>query len=84
MTQLHLPMAFFVMLAAVLLASALFVGYATAGSKRRSLIHVVGFVVLHVLVFAVIFDLEYPRAGLLREETFDQALVDLRQTMTDQ
>jgi hypothetical protein len=33
-----------------------------------------------VAVF-VILDIEYPRAGLIRVDTFDQVLVELRQSM---
>jgi hypothetical protein len=79
-SQMHSPPIVYVMLVVVLLTSALYVGYGTSGS-RWSWVHVLGFVLLHTLVFGVIRDLEFPRIGFLREESFDQALVDLRRTI---
>jgi hypothetical protein len=77
-TQMHPPAAVFAMLVLVLIGSALYIGYATAGSRPVSWIHLIGFVLLHAVVFAVILDLEYPRVGFLRESSFDQTLIDLR------
>ena len=50
-------------------------------SKTRSWVHIVGFAgILAVTVF-VIMDMEYPRLGMIRVDSFDQVLVDLRQSM---
>jgi hypothetical protein len=76
-SSMHPPMTIFAMLVMVLLASAAYVGYSMAG-QRISWPHTLGFVILTVFVFSVILDLEYPRLGFLREESFDRALVDLR------
>ena len=52
-----------------------------SGSKTRSWVHIVGFAGILALTVYVILDLEHPRLGLFRLDTFDQVLVDLRQTM---
>ena len=44
-------------------------------------IHMVGFAAVMAGAVNVIIDLEYPRMGLIRVDTFDQALVDLRAGM---
>jgi hypothetical protein len=36
---------------------------------------------MKAFVFCAILDLEFPRAGFLREEPFDQARLDLRKAM---
>jgi hypothetical protein len=40
-----------------------------------------GFALVIAVAVFVILDIEYPRAGLIRIDTFDQALIDLRQSM---
>jgi hypothetical protein len=80
LSQLHPPMVIFIMLVVVLLANSLYAGYGVAGTQG-SLIHIVGLLFMKAFVFCVILDLEFPRAGFLREEAFDEALVDLRNSM---
>ena len=52
-----------------------------ATGQHRSWLHILGFTVITVVVAYVVLDIEYPRAGLIRLETADQVLVDLRQSM---
>ena len=52
-----------------------------AGRKTRSWIHIIGFVVTMASVIYLIFELEYPRLGLVRIDPTDQLLVDLRKNM---
>jgi hypothetical protein len=79
--QMHPPMIIFVMLFALALVSALLSGYAMAGKKSRSWLHILCFALAITVTVYVILDLEYPRVGLIRENAFDQALVELRETM---
>jgi hypothetical protein len=79
--QMHPPNVVFAMLAVAALASALLAGYGMAGGKWRSWIHIFGFAAIMAVTMYVIFDIEYPRLGLIRVDAFDQALVDLRQSM---
>jgi hypothetical protein len=50
-------------------------------AKQRNWIHVVGFACVLALVVYVILDMEYPRMGLIRVTAFDQAMVQLRESM---
>jgi hypothetical protein len=79
--RMHPPTIIFGMLGFVALACALFAGYAMAGSKSRSLVHSVGFVIILTLTVYVILDLEFPRMGLIRVDAMDKVLADLRESM---
>ena len=77
----HPPKIVFIMLAFVACAAAFMAGHGMSGSKQRSWVHSVGFAaILSVTVF-VIMDMEFPRLGLIRVDSFDQVLVDLRHSM---
>ena len=78
--RMHPPTIIFVMLAAVSVAGALLAGYAMAVAGR-SWLHTVAFVAVMAVTVWVIIDLEYPRAGFIRLDSFDQAMVDVRQSM---
>ena len=80
-TRMHPPLVIYAMLFGLALVGALLAGYGMAGSKGRNWIHMVGFAVVMAGAVNVIIDLEYPRLGLIRVDTFDQALVDLRAGM---
>jgi hypothetical protein len=80
-TQMHPPMIIFVMLFVLALVSALLSGYAMAGNKSRSWLHIVCFALIISVTVYVILDLEYPRVGLIRMDVFNQTLVELRETM---
>ena len=79
--QLHPPLIIFTMLFLVALASALLAGYSMAGGKDRKWLHVTGFALVIALTVYVILDIEFPRLGLIRVDAFDQALVDLLESM---
>ena len=80
-TQLHPPIVIFAMLYGLALASALLAGYGMAGGKSRNWLHIIGFAAVMAMAVYVIIDIEYPRLGLIRVDTYDQALVDLRASM---
>jgi hypothetical protein len=80
-TLMHPPAIVFVMLFALALAASLLAGYGMTGSKVRSRFHMLGFALVMAFAVYVILDIEYPRLGLIRVDAFDQALVDLRQSM---
>lgn len=77
----HPPLVVFAMLVVMILAGALFAGYGMAGAKSRSWLHILGFALVISGAVYIIIDLEYPRVGLIQVDDFDQALVDLRETM---
>ncbi|MCC7218727.1 MAG: DUF4239 domain-containing protein [Burkholderiales bacterium] len=80
-TKMHPPVIIFAMLFALALASALFAGYGMAGARARNWVYMIGFAAVMAGAVNVIVDLEYPRLGLIRVDTFDQALADLRKSM---
>jgi hypothetical protein len=80
-TQSHPPLIVFIMLAVLAFAAAFLAGHGMSGSKARSWIHSVGFALVLTVIVYVIMDMEFPRLGLVRVDSFDQVLVDLRQSM---
>jgi hypothetical protein len=80
-TQMHPPIIIFVMLFGLSLAASLLAGYGMGGTGTRRSFHMCGFALVMAAAVYVILDLEYPRLGLIRVEAFDQALIDLRQSM---
>ena len=79
--QMHPPPVTFGLLFALMLLSALLAGYAMAASKTRNWLYRVTFAFTLAGASYVILDYEYPRFGLIKVDEFDQALVDLRQSM---
>jgi hypothetical protein len=77
----QLPRLIFVLLSAVALISGLLAGYAMAKRRSRSSLHMILYAaVIAVTVYAVL-DLEYPRFGLIRLDTADKALIQLRDSI---
>lgn len=79
--QLHPPRIIYVLLFALGLICSLLAGYRMASGQYRSWMHILGFTVITVIIVYVILDVEYPRAGLIRIQSADQVLVDVRANM---
>lgn len=79
--QMHPPTVIFALLFGLALASSLLVGYGMAGSKQRNWLHTLGLAFAMAAAVFVILDIEYPRAGFIRVDAFDRALVELRESM---
>ena len=79
--QIHPPAVIFALLFGLALVSSLLVGYGMAGSKARNWLHMFGLALVMAVSVYVILDIEYPRLGFIRVDAFDQALVDLRDSM---
>jgi len=77
----HPPAIVFLMLALLAGVAAFMAGHGMSGSKVRSWTHSLGFAAIMAITVFVIMDMEYPRLGLIRVDSFDQVLVDLRQSM---
>lgn len=80
-SNIHPPMVILVFLIAVALLGAMLAGFSGAAAPRRSWVHSVAFAATLTGAIYVIVDLEYPRAGLIRVDAFDAALIELRQGM---
>jgi len=79
-TRNHPPRIIFMLLGGLSLCSALLAGFGMS-CRGRSWLHVVAFAAIISLTVYVILDLEYPRMGLIRIDTADKVLVELRQGM---
>jgi hypothetical protein len=68
-------------LVAVTLLSALLAGHGMSAAKRRRLSHWFLFATVTATTMYLIFDLEYPRFGLIRVDADDQVMIDTRAGM---
>jgi len=80
-TRQHPPLEIFFMLGTLVLVSSLMAGFGMGESSNQSLLHVIGFALITALTIYMILDLEYPRLGLITVDSFDQALIELRESM---
>jgi len=80
-TRNHPPLVIFLLLGGLSLVGAMLVGYGIAPNKQRTWFHTVVFSIFLALTVYVIVDLEFPRMGLIRVDTHDEVLTDLRKSM---
>ena len=79
--QVHPPRIIYVLLFGLGLICSLLAGFRMSSVQHRSWLHIFGFTIMTVIIVYVMLDGEYPRAGLIRLESADQLLVDLRNGM---
>lgn len=79
--QIHPPRIIYALLFSLGLICSLLAGFRMSSGQHRSWLHILGFTVLTVIIVYVMLDVEYPRAGLIRLESADQLLVNLRRSM---
>jgi len=79
--QTHPPNIIYALLFILGLICSLLAGYRMASGQQRSWLHILSFATITVIIVYVIIDVEYPRAGLIRLQAFDQLLVDVREGM---
>jgi len=77
----HPPNIIYVLLFCLGLICSLLAGYRMSTGLHRNWLHILCFATICVIVVYVITDVEYPRAGLIRLETFDKVLTDVRSHM---
>jgi hypothetical protein len=78
--QSHPPATIFALLFVLGLGCSFFAGYGSVSSRRRWL-HILGFSVVCTITVYVILDIEYPRQGLIRADTYDNVLIELQNDM---
>ncbi len=81
-TKMHPPPIIFLMLALLTLCGSFLAGYAMAGGKSHHWTHITSFVVVISISVYVILDIEYPLLGMIRIDSVNQNLVELRQSMS--
>jgi len=80
-SRMHPPSIVYFMMAIASLAGALLAGYGMAAAGHRRWLHALAFVATTAMTVYVILNLEYPRLGLVRFDSFDQVMVELREGM---
>jgi len=79
--RMHPPTIVYGMLFAAALLAALLAGYNSAGGTTRGWLHAVGLATIVSIALYVIIDIEHPRIGLVRVDSVDEVLRELRHTM---
>ncbi len=79
----HIPVLVFALLVGISLISALIAGYAMSKRRKgtRSVFHMLMYAIVVSITLYVVLDIEYPRAGLVRLDEADRALIELRESM---
>ena len=80
-TRFHPPAIVYGMLFTAAMMAALLAGYNSAGGKTRAMLHAIGLASIVTIALYVIIDMEHPRFGLVRVDSVDEVLRELRQTM---
>jgi len=79
--ETRMPELIFGLLVGVVLMGGVLAGHAMARRPRRSWLHMVLFSAIISLTVTVMFDFNYPRYGLIRIDTADHVLLQLRDSM---
>lgn len=80
-TRNHPPIVIFLLLATLILLSALMVGYNNAINQKNQYFHIAIFLISMSVASYVILELEFPRLGFVRIDAADQAFQDLKSTL---
>jgi uncharacterized membrane protein YbhN (UPF0104 family) len=79
--QTHPPTPIYVALVLLALLSSLIAGFDMGDTDKRAWLHTMVFAAALALTVYTIIDLEFPRAGIIRVDRYDQALVNQRNSM---
>ncbi len=79
--KMHPPGIIYGMLFGSALMAALLAGYNSAGGTTRGWLHAIGLAAIVSAALYVIVDIEHPRLGLVRVDSADQVLHELRRSM---
>ena len=77
----HPPVAMYLALGVVVLASSLLAGYGMVGTGRVDRVHMICYALMVTLSVYVTLEIEFPRVGLVRIDAADQAYVEMREWM---
>ena len=79
--QTHPPLPMYGTLVLLALASSLIAGFGMGDSGKREWLHTVVYATALTVTVYTIIDMEFPRAGIIRVDRYDQALVNQRNSM---
>lgn len=80
-TQIHPPVYIFVLLLFVALVATFFIGSNIHSEKELSISHIAFYSLIISLIIFTIIDMEYPRLGFIRIDSFDQVLTKLETSL---
>jgi len=80
-SRIHPPGAVFFLIGVLALVAAMFAGYSMADQKVVSLVHRFGFPAVMTVAVFLILNFEFPRLGLIRIDSMDQLMIDVRRAM---
>ncbi|KTD09226.1 hypothetical protein Lgra_2461 [Legionella gratiana] len=80
-SYVHPPLIIFILLVGLALLGALLAGYNIGEKKDGSILHLVSYALVIAITIFIIIDLELPRIGFIRIDSFDTVLVQLYQEM---
>jgi heme/copper-type cytochrome/quinol oxidase subunit 2 len=83
MTLIHPPGVIFFLLIGLAALGGFLVGYNAADNTKKLPVHILCYVLLTTFTIYIIINLEFPRVGFIRFNSFDQMLGDVRDTMND-
>lgn len=75
LTLVHPPAIIFELLIGLALLGGFLVGYTAAENKQNNSLHVISYVLITAFTIFVILNLEFPRVGFIRYNSFDYILV---------
>jgi hypothetical protein len=79
--ETHPPLAIYILLFVLALASSLIAGFSMGDRRKRPWLHTIVYAVALTVTIYTILDLEFPRAGIVRVDRYDQALINQRNSM---
>ncbi|WP_298625917.1 hypothetical protein [uncultured Legionella sp.] len=79
--QMHPPIYIFVLLIFVDLVATFFIGSHIHILKEVSILHIAFYSLVISLIIFTIIDMEYPRLGFIRVDSFDQVLINLKNSL---
>lgn len=80
-TLMHPPIIIFILLFVFAIGCSFVGGCGMARSNQRRWVHNSVFAAMVAITVYVIIDIEYPRSGIIRVDTADQVLIELRSSM---
>lgn len=81
-SYIHPPLIIFILLVGLALLGALLAGYNIGEKKDGSILHFISYAFVIAITIYIIIDMEFPRLGFIRVDSFDTVLTELYHDMT--
>jgi hypothetical protein len=80
-TKMHQPVLVYWLMSILVLICSLLAGFSMGDNNVRNRIYIFSFAMMLAITVYTIIDLDHPRLGLIQVKDFDQAIVDVRNSM---